>query len=161
MIIEICVPYRHREVEDSLLGGLFVGRVDCVGVCVDIGDGGDVREEVVEEAEGDAEGEAVPELGDGVGGGARLGRRIYSEVRREVVYAHEAGAELGALLVEGGGLGGRLVKERVVRDGGLDLEACGAEDRLLAACGGVHRGRGAGAVDSGRGGTTRRTRRET
>jgi hypothetical protein len=80
-------------------------------------------EEIEDVAEGDAEGEEVPEEGDGIGGLACVGCCGEGEVVVEAADAEEACTEVGALLVEGGGLGGGLVEESVVGDGSIDLEA--------------------------------------
>ena len=55
-----------------------------------------------------------------------------------------------ALLVERGGLCSGLVEESIVSDGGLDLEATGGHDRLLAGGDGGHREGGGRGEQSGK-----------
>ena len=72
LIIQICVSYRHGEVDNRFLDRLFICRVYGGGICFDTCDWNDIWEEVVEEAKWSAQGEAVPNLRDWVSGGARF-----------------------------------------------------------------------------------------
>ena len=72
LILQICVSYRHGEVDNRFLDRLFICRVYGGGICFDTCDWNDIWEEVVEEAKWSAQGEAVPNLRDWVSGGARF-----------------------------------------------------------------------------------------